>query len=263
MKGCFVFCAAFFTFAVVSVAGMRARNPDPRAGWRLVPVVVAAVDLTEGSAVTMEEISQRSIPEQFASEAYVTPEFASVVINRRITFPLLAGDPLTWSAFADFSRHAAVQDCATASKPAVDEVGSSALASVVEELKVTTPPEVSPIPPPVADADGFVEVVTAARDLSPGVIGSADVQVTKVPARFVTASWVPGSERASLVGARLLVGVQARDGVWWQMLDDAKHPATAAGCAEAVEGAQAAKTKAIADVQAAQWFEAHPTKEAP
>jgi hypothetical protein len=115
----------------------------------------------------------------------------------------------------------------------------------------------------VVDALGFVEVVTAVRDLAPGVIGSADVNVTKIPARFATPSWVPGSERADIVGARLLVALQARDGVWWQMLDDASHPATAEGCMGAVEEVQAAKLKAVAAVQAAKWFDEHQKTEAP
>jgi hypothetical protein len=65
------------------------------------------------------------------------------------------------------------------------------------------------------------------------------------------------------VGARLLVSLQVGDGVWWQMLDDANHPATAAGCIGAVEEVQTAKMKGVADQQAAKWFEEHPKKEAP
>ena len=257
MKAGLAFLAAFFACVILSAAGMKARNPNPRAGWKLVPVVVMATDLAEGSLVTMEQISQRSIPEQFMTSAYVTPDQASFIIDQPVNFPLLAGDPITWSAFADLTRHAAVQDCATAIKPAVDEVAASTLASLTEELRDggAAQPEASPIPAQVPDADGNVAVVTAVRDLAPGVIGSTDVRVTKVPARFATKSWVPGSERPSVVGARLLVALQANDGVWWQMLDDPGHPATASGCADAVGRAQAVKMKDLADLQAKQWFE--------
>ena len=256
MKAAFVFFAAFFGCVILSAAGMRVRNPNPRAGWNLVPVVVVAVDMTEGNVVTMEQISQRSIPDQFMTAAYVTPDQARLIIGKPINFPLLAGDPLTWSAFADLSRHAAVQDCATAIKPEVDAAGASTLASLVEELRVggATPPEASPMPEPAPDAEGNVEVVTAVRGLTPGVIGSTDVIVTKVPVRFVTKSWVPGSERATVVGARLLVTIQAHDAVWWQMLDDPTHPATASGCTDAVARAQAVTMKDVADVKAKQWF---------
>lgn len=64
--------------------------------WRLVPVVVAAVDVPPGTSLTMEAISQRSIPIRFLSAAYVKPDSASVVIDGRVTTPLAAGAPLSW-----------------------------------------------------------------------------------------------------------------------------------------------------------------------
>lgn len=67
-----------------------------RAGWNLVPVVVAAVDLRAGTVVTMEMISQRSIPEQFATASMVRPDSASYLVNRPTRLPLHAGDPVTW-----------------------------------------------------------------------------------------------------------------------------------------------------------------------
>lgn len=264
MKGLLVFCGAFVAAAAVFAAGMKARNPNPSAGWELVPVVVAAVDIPKGSVLTMEHLSQRALPEQFFTAAYVTPERASLTIGKKVVIPLLEGEALSWAAFADVSRHTATRDCALAIKPALDELASTSLAQTVDQLRAgAVLPPASDIPPPVIDAQGFVEVVTAVHDLAPGVIRDPDVKVTKIPARFATPSWVPGSERTNIVGVRLLVAVQARDGVWWQMLDDASHPATAAGCMGAVEGAQAAKVKAVADVQAAKWFDEHPTREAP
>ena len=70
-----------------------------RKGWNLVPVVVAAVDISEDTVVTMEMISQRSIPEQFVTSSVVKPDSASYVVNQKVLVPLQAGDPLLWSQF--------------------------------------------------------------------------------------------------------------------------------------------------------------------
>ncbi|MDP3233172.1 MAG: SAF domain-containing protein [Myxococcales bacterium] len=64
--------------------------------WRLAPVVVAAVDVLPGAPLTMEVISQRSIPVRFVSAAYVKPDSASYVVDGRVKTPLAAGVPLSW-----------------------------------------------------------------------------------------------------------------------------------------------------------------------
>lgn len=64
--------------------------------WRLVPVVVAAVDVLPGASLTMEVVSQRSIPVRFSSAAYVKPDSISVVVDGRVRTPLEAGAPLSW-----------------------------------------------------------------------------------------------------------------------------------------------------------------------
>lgn len=75
------------------------RAADARKGWNLVPVVVAAVDVTEGTTLTMEQLSQRSIPEQFVTSSVVKPDSASYIVNQKVLVPLQAGDPLRWSDF--------------------------------------------------------------------------------------------------------------------------------------------------------------------
>lgn len=71
---------------------------NARAGWNLVPVVVAAVDLRAGDVLTMEMISQRSVPEQFVTSNVVLPSAAVGAVGLKIRFPSSAGDPLLWSA---------------------------------------------------------------------------------------------------------------------------------------------------------------------
>ncbi|MDX2012191.1 MAG: Flp pilus assembly protein CpaB [Myxococcaceae bacterium] len=84
---------------VVAWSAVTKREADVRKGWNLVPVVVAAVDLSEGTVVTMEMVSQRSIPEQFVTSSVVKPDSASYIVNQKVLVPVQAGDPLLWSQF--------------------------------------------------------------------------------------------------------------------------------------------------------------------
>jgi len=83
----------------VAYSAIKKRENDVRKGWNLVPVVVAAVDISEGTQVTMDMISQRSIPEQFVTSSVVKPDSASYVVNQKVLVPVQAGDPLLWSQF--------------------------------------------------------------------------------------------------------------------------------------------------------------------
>ena len=85
--------------AVVSFSAIKRKEAEVRKGWNLIPVVVAAVDISEGTVVTMEMISQRSIPEQFVTASVVKPDSASYIVNQKVLVPLQAGDPLLWSQF--------------------------------------------------------------------------------------------------------------------------------------------------------------------
>jgi len=84
---------------VVSWSAIRKRESDVRKGWNLVPVVVAAVDISEGSVVTMDMVSQRSIPEQFVTNSVVKPDSANYIVGQKVLVTLQAGDALLWSQF--------------------------------------------------------------------------------------------------------------------------------------------------------------------
>ncbi len=70
-----------------------------RRGWNLVPVMVADKDLLAGHQVTLEDLAQRSVPEQFITSSVVKPDSASVVVNQTLRAPVMAGQPMRWSAF--------------------------------------------------------------------------------------------------------------------------------------------------------------------
>lgn len=84
---------------VVSWSAIKKREADVRKGWNLVPVVVTAVDISEGTVVTIDMISQRSIPEQFVTSSIVKPDSAPYIVGQKVLVPLQAGDPLLWSQF--------------------------------------------------------------------------------------------------------------------------------------------------------------------
>ncbi len=84
---------------VIAYSAVRKKELDVRKGWNLVPVVVATVDLSEGTVVTMEMISQRNVPEQFVTSSVVKPDSASYVVNQKVLVPVQAGDALLWSQF--------------------------------------------------------------------------------------------------------------------------------------------------------------------
>jgi pilus assembly protein CpaB len=85
--------------AVISWSALHKREADVRRGWNLVPVVVAAVDVAEGAVVTVEMMSQRSIPEQFVTSSVIKPDSANFVAGQKVLVPVAAGDPLLWSQF--------------------------------------------------------------------------------------------------------------------------------------------------------------------
>lgn len=84
---------------VIAYSAVKKKESDVRRGWNLVPVVVAAMDIGEGTTVTFDMISQRSVPEQFVTSSVVKPDSATYVVNQKVLVPVQAGDPLLWSQF--------------------------------------------------------------------------------------------------------------------------------------------------------------------
>lgn len=84
---------------VIAYSAIKKKEADVRRGWNLVPVVVASQDIPEGTVISFEMISQRSVPEQFVTSSVVKPDSANYVVNQKVLVPLQAGDPLLWSQF--------------------------------------------------------------------------------------------------------------------------------------------------------------------
>ncbi len=95
-----LFAALFALAAAVATWFALARTREKaRAGWDLVPVLVAAKQLPEGSLVSVELLAKSALPEQFATPSVVRPESLSLVEGQRLKMALRPGDLLLWSHF--------------------------------------------------------------------------------------------------------------------------------------------------------------------
>jgi Flp pilus assembly protein CpaB len=98
---------ALVSFVLLSVFGgaagwmyVKRKAREARAGWTLVPVVVANQDIPAGSQVTYQMVSRRVIPEQFVTGSVVKTDKAADVIGTRTLRPMAAGDPVLWTNLA-------------------------------------------------------------------------------------------------------------------------------------------------------------------
>jgi len=80
-------------------AGGQKAAQDALAGGQPVPVVVAAMDIPEGTVVTFDHIQQRSAPQPFVTSSVVKPDSANYIVNARLLVPVQKGDMLLWSMF--------------------------------------------------------------------------------------------------------------------------------------------------------------------
>jgi Flp pilus assembly protein CpaB len=93
-----------FGYSVVQRQAKRAR-----AGWNLLPVIVAAEKIPAGTKITYEVLAQRPVPEQFVTSSVIRPDQVGEIIGHSVTVPLQQGDFLLWTEFATIPRSGADQ----------------------------------------------------------------------------------------------------------------------------------------------------------
>ncbi len=86
----------------------------------MVTVVVAATDLKAGALVSYEDLSERTVPEQFVASGTVTAFDAFEVVNQRLLAPLAAGDPIRFRDVAGSALVAKLPNKARAATIDVD-----------------------------------------------------------------------------------------------------------------------------------------------
>ncbi len=95
----FIALALGLIAGVIAYSAVKRKEFEVRKGWNPKLVIVASVDIAEGTTVTTEMIAERGIPEQFVTSSVVMPDSASYVVNQKVLVPVQAGDPLLWSQF--------------------------------------------------------------------------------------------------------------------------------------------------------------------
>lgn len=69
------------------------------AGWKMVPLVVAAHDIPEGTRVTNADLEQREVPEFLVTTSLVKANAVGYILKQKLLVPVQAGDFMVWSAF--------------------------------------------------------------------------------------------------------------------------------------------------------------------
>jgi flagella basal body P-ring formation protein FlgA len=69
------------------------------AGWQFVQVMVAKVDVEEGTTVTADQVEQRGLPAFLFTTSAVRADSANYILGQRVLVPVQAGDVLQWSQF--------------------------------------------------------------------------------------------------------------------------------------------------------------------
>ncbi|WNG34749.1 hypothetical protein F0U61_14650 [Archangium violaceum] len=85
---------------VLAYTLVKKAEKEARAGWALVPVIVPQRDFAPGEVLTLDELAQRSAPEQLVTSSMVRPDSAAYVVGQALTVPVQAGEPLRWAFFA-------------------------------------------------------------------------------------------------------------------------------------------------------------------
>jgi len=81
----------------MSYSALNKKVAEITQGWQLRVILVAAIDLPEGTELSSEHLRVAEIPEKFVTDSVITPENKERILSHKITINLRAGDPLMWS----------------------------------------------------------------------------------------------------------------------------------------------------------------------
>ena len=86
---------------LLAFASLKSSERAARAGWNLVPAVVADSDIEAGNEVDVDTVSVRDVPEDFVTRSVIRPDNVSHVFGQRLAVPVKRGDLLLWSHFQE------------------------------------------------------------------------------------------------------------------------------------------------------------------
>ncbi|HYI00657.1 SAF domain-containing protein [Hyalangium sp.] len=204
----------------------------------LATVLVLARDVKAGQVLTNKDLKQVSLHAEHTINSAVPVTDRKLVVGRRLSKVLQAGDPLLWAAFAD---NTATDECFKTLQPKVKAAGVAArdaeIARFQKQSGAALPkPERAPVPK--VDAKGHADILMVTADVPEGaVLDESMLKARRFPDALVTASLIPAEQLRDIVGARTLVPLQAKDPLMWQMLDDAARPRQEGSCVLAAAAA--------------------------
>ncbi len=82
---------------VVAAVTAAPAPSDAEEAW--VPVVMAGVDMAEGTIVTMDMLVQRSMPSRYVTSSVIKPDSVSYIVGQPLNVPVQRGDTLLWTQF--------------------------------------------------------------------------------------------------------------------------------------------------------------------
>ena len=82
---------------VMSWTALKRKESEITKGWKLKKVLVARMDLPEGTEVTSDSLRVAEIPEKFVTDSVILPSGKRDIIGNKISINLKSGDPLMWS----------------------------------------------------------------------------------------------------------------------------------------------------------------------
>ena len=238
-----------------SALAISSKRRQVMSGWELRPALVFTADVPEGSTVTLENLSERPLPEQFLSGSAISPADARLIVGHKVGFAAQAGAVVRWAHFKAQVPFQLLRDCGQAVLPKVAEATAAARKRALEAFQKKMGPgavaAASATPAPATRvADG--EVLVARTDLPEGSVLSAESLARRLTgATFITASNIPAKDVERVAGAMLIVPVQAGDPLLWQMLDSPEHPRSEPSCVSQVTEAIEKERKRVIDEQAA------------
>jgi Flp pilus assembly protein CpaB len=91
------FFVAMTFVGLLASALTKKRIDDARLGWNLVPVLVAARDLSIDKNIEPNEVEVRAVPDQFVTQSALTKNEMAWVIGNKLVAPMKKGDMFLFS----------------------------------------------------------------------------------------------------------------------------------------------------------------------
>ncbi|QRK04202.1 hypothetical protein JQX13_28465 [Archangium violaceum] len=89
-----------FGAAILGYTLVRKAEREARLRWALVPVIVPQRDFAPGEVLKLDDLAQRSAPEQLVTSSMVRSDSAANLVGQALTVPVQAGEPLRWAFLA-------------------------------------------------------------------------------------------------------------------------------------------------------------------